>query len=124
MEDEPDPLKRIDLMIDGIISYYAARGDKASCLFGKIAQELGDSNRPIAEAANSFFLQWGKMLQNLFDQAKQDGLIHSEADSESLSYLVISGIEGALILYKASKDPNIFLKIGHALKSVIADLRE
>jgi TetR/AcrR family transcriptional regulator, transcriptional repressor for nem operon len=124
MEDEPDPLKRIELLIDGIIGYYAARGDKASCLFGKIAQEVGDSNRPIAETANRFFLEWGQMLGSEFEQAKKEGLISMDADGESLAYLVISGIEGALILYKASKDPNIFLKVGHALKSVITELRE
>ncbi len=30
MEDEADPLRRIELMIDGIVGYYAARAGKAS----------------------------------------------------------------------------------------------
>jgi AcrR family transcriptional regulator len=30
IDDETDPLRRIELMIDGIVSYYSARKDKAS----------------------------------------------------------------------------------------------
>lgn len=123
MEDEPDPLRKVELLIDGIVGYYAARGSLASCLFGNIAQEVGESNAVLAEAANRFFVAWAGMLTDLFDEAKATGRLTPDADSTALSQLVISSIEGTLILHKASKSSEIFTKIGEALKLVIKSLR-
>ncbi len=120
MEDENDPLRKIELLIDGIVGYYAARGDRASCLFGNMAQEMGDSNRILGEAANRFFVAWADMIAGLFEEAKSAGTLRPDTDSDSLSHLVISAVEGALILYKASQEPEAFIKTGSALKSVIA----
>ena len=55
----------------------------------------------------------------LFDQANQAGNSALRIDSDALSRLVISSIEGALLLCKASKDPEALKKTGEALKSVV-----
>ena len=55
----------------------------------------------------------------LFDQANQAGKSASRIDSDALSRLVISSIEGALLLCKASKDPDALRRTGEALKSVV-----
>lgn len=123
MEDEPDPLRKIELLIDGITAYYVSRGSKASCLFGTIAQEVGDSSNELAEATNGFFTAWDDLLTGLFDEAKATGIIEDDRDSEALSYLLISSLEGALILYKASKDVKAYTKTHDALKAVLMGLR-
>lgn len=55
----------------------------------------------------------------LFDQANEAGKSALRIDSDALSRLVISSIEGALLLCKASKDPDALKKTGEALKSVV-----
>ena len=55
----------------------------------------------------------------LFDQANQAGKSALRIDSDALSRLVISSIEGALLLCKASKDPDALKKTGETLKSVV-----
>jgi hypothetical protein len=68
---------------------------------------------------NRFFIFWNEFLVELFDQANQAGKSASPIDSDALSRLVISSIEGALLLCKASKDPDALRKTGEALKSVV-----
>jgi hypothetical protein len=58
-------------------------------------------------------------LIELFDQADQAGKSVWRIDPDALSRLVISSIEGALLLCKASKDPDALRKTGEALKSVV-----
>jgi Transcriptional regulator LmrA/YxaF-like, C-terminal domain len=77
----------------------------------------------LGAAANCFFVQWGDMLRDLFEEAKESGSLPQDTDSDSLSYLVMSSIEGALILFKASKDSESFIRVGKGLKSVIACMR-
>jgi TetR/AcrR family transcriptional regulator, transcriptional repressor for nem operon len=114
--DETDPLRKIELMIDGIVGYHAARGCSACSFFGNIALELGDTNRPLAEAANHFFELWGNFLRDLFDEAKAAGKLSDEVDTDGLSRLVMSSIEGALVMCKASKDTDSLKKTAEVLK--------
>jgi hypothetical protein len=68
---------------------------------------------------NGFFLFWNEFLVELLDQANQADKSAWCIDSDALSRLVISSIEGALLLCKASKDPDALRKTGEALKSVV-----
>lgn len=63
------------------------------------------------------------MVRELFDEAKARGVIRSEVDVDALGHLVIAGIEGAILMHKASKDPETFRKTGRALKQMLVGLR-
>lgn len=63
---------------------------------------------------------WGELLSRHFDQAKAIGVLRSDADSDALSRLVMSSIEGALMLCKASKDTESLKRTAEALKSMIS----
>ncbi len=63
------------------------------------------------------------MLCRHFDQARTMGILKPDADSDALSRLVMSSIEGALMLCKASKDTESFKKTAEALKSMISSQR-
>lgn len=81
---------------------------------------MGDSNRPLAEEANRFFIEWGKMLRGLFEQAKEQGRLAEQDNSDDLTRLVMSTIEGALLICKASKDIRSFKQTGEALKGILS----
>jgi hypothetical protein len=68
---------------------------------------------------NRFFLLWDEFLIELFDQASQENSSGVVLAPDSLSRLVISSIEGALLVCKASKDPESLKKTGEALKFVV-----
>ncbi len=81
---------------------------------------MGDSNRNLAQTAYRFFDLWGELLCNHFDEAKAIGKLKPDADSDALSRLVMSSIEGALMLCKASKDTESLRQTAEALKSMIS----
>ncbi len=123
MQDEDDPLRKIELMMDGVFAYYESRGSKASCLFGNIAQEAGDAHRILGQASHRFFEAWINMLSGLFDEAKSKGLVDQYQDGEALGHLIVSSFEGSLILFKASQDPAVYARTREALKGVLSGLR-
>jgi hypothetical protein len=77
----------------------------------------------LAQTAYRFFDLWGELLYNHFNQAKAMGKLKPDADSDALSRLVMSSIEGALMLCKASKDTDSFRQTAEALKSMISSQR-
>lgn len=79
---------------------------------------MGDTNQNLAGAANRFFDLWADMLRALYDQAKLAGKLEENVDSDSMSRVVISSLEGALLMCKASKDLASFKKTAEALKRI------
>ncbi|MFC1836482.1 TetR family transcriptional regulator C-terminal domain-containing protein [Thermodesulfobacteriota bacterium] len=92
-------------------------------MFGNFAQEMGDSNRAIGQSTNHFFDMWRALLVDLIEEAKSSNRIDREVESDPMSFLIISSIEGALILHKASHDGAVLRKTGRALKSVLSSVR-
>jgi hypothetical protein len=58
------------------------------------------------------------MLRELFHEAKTAGMLATDLDEDSLSRVVISSLEGALLMCKASKDLESFEKTAEALKRI------
>lgn len=81
---------------------------------------MGDIHRGLSEAVNRFFVQWHAMLCNLFEEAKALGGLKRDTDHNALSRLIMSALEGAILICKASKDPASLSKTAETLKSVIS----
>ena len=71
-------------------------------------------------AANRFFIQWHELLVRFFEEAKKQGELRQDTDSDALGRLVMSTVEGAILICKASKDPDGLRKTIGTLKSMIA----
>lgn len=62
-------------------------------------------------------------MRGLFDEAKGMGILKKEADCHALSRLVMSSVEGAILISKASKDGESLRGTVETLKSVICAYR-
>jgi hypothetical protein len=81
---------------------------------------VGDTNRGLSDAINRFFIEWHAWLSRLLGEAKEVGELRKETDCDALSRLIMSAMEGAILICKVSKDPASFLRTVETLKSVIA----
>ncbi len=72
--------------------------------------------------ANRFFKQWHELLVRLFEEAKSLGELKQDTDSDALSRLVMSTVEGAILICKTSKDADGLRRTIGALKSIIMHL--
>jgi hypothetical protein len=84
---------------------------------------VGDTNRGLSDAINRFFTEWHALLSSLLGEAKEVGELRKETDCDALSRLIMSAMEGAILICKVSKDPASLLKTIQTLKSVIASHR-
>lgn len=73
----------------------------------------------LALGTAEFFAEWRDLMTSLFEQARSGGWLRGDADSESLSLLMISVIEGALLMCKASGDVESFKKTANSLKQTL-----
>lgn len=120
MGAETDPLKRLDLMIAAIVDYSVRTGCAGGCFFGTLAQELGDTHRDLALKANRFFARWKALIVSLLEQGKEQGRLRPETDGEALAGLIVSSLEGALLICKASKDPALLTQTQATLAALVA----
>ena len=77
----------------------------------------------LGEAAHRFFIEWHRLLRDYFEEGKKLGKLRKDADCEALSYLVMSTIEGVILIGKASKDSGFVLKTAKTLKAVLSNYR-
>lgn len=70
---------------------------KRGCLIGNMAQELGSSNENYRVKLESVFRIWRKLISNCLNQAKQEGTLSMNADSDQLANFFWIGWEGAVM---------------------------
>lgn len=84
---------------------------------------MGDTHRGLSDAINRFFVEWHALLSSLLGEAKEVGELRKETDCDALSRLIMSAMEGAILICKVSKDPASLSKTVETLKSVITTHR-
>lgn len=77
---------------------------KRGCLIGNMAQELGSSNEKYRVKLESVFRIWQKLIANCLNQAKQEGTLSMNADSDQLANFFWIGWEGAVMHSKLTQN--------------------
>lgn len=65
---------------------------------------MGDSDPELAGRANRFFVRWREMIAGLLHEARQAGRLGPQTDCAALAGLMVSALEGALLMCKAARD--------------------
>ena len=99
-----DPVQHLFALLDlfvGVLTDPARQ--PASCLAGTLVQEVAQSNPLLRDAAHTCFVGMAQMLtRHIEAAAKARGVT---LDAHSLAQLWNAAIQGGLILFKASQDP-------------------
>jgi len=97
--NEPDALKRVFRMADGIAALSKQPPLSGGCLLGSFVQELSESHPALYGQCAGYFSDWAKAVErNLREANKQRGVT---PDAKELAEEFIALIEGSLILAKA-----------------------
>lgn len=86
------------------------------CLFGNLALEASDSNELYAERVAQVFARWQEKIRNIIAAAQRAGQLRTDLPAETLALLVVSTIEGGIMLSRLRKE-------GGPLKSCLDSLR-
>lgn len=117
-----NPLERLDGLYEEIISYQRflfSQSCYAGCFFGNLALEQSTVNEKFRSVLSDFFQEIeGSFEQCLIDGVEQ-GFFRKEIDPKETATLLVSQIEGAVLLLKVYNSVDAFETSYGAMKKLI-----
>jgi len=90
------------LMVTGV----EQRGGRGGCPIGTLAAALADTDEALRIDLNEAFRAWSDAIRAALARLRENGLIAADTDLDRLTTIMLSAIEGGLLLAKASRDPD------------------
>jgi TetR/AcrR family transcriptional repressor of nem operon len=112
-----DPLERLYLFIDSVVTAQAERGCKGGSPFGNLAGEMADAHEGFRERIEQVFERWASQIQSLLWEAR--GQLAPATDAGRLARFIIATLEGALLMTRVKRDVAMLYGIAADLKRFI-----
>jgi TetR/AcrR family transcriptional repressor of nem operon len=112
-----DPLERLYLFIDSVVTAQAERGCKGGSPFGNLAGEMADAHEGFRERIDQVFERWASQIQSLLWEAR--GQLAGNVDASRLARFIIATLEGALLMTRVKRDVGMLYGIAADLKRFI-----
>jgi TetR/AcrR family transcriptional repressor of nem operon len=113
-----DPIERLNLFIDSLVSLQTERGFRIGSPFGNLASEMADLHEGFRERLTLVFERWASQIQSLLWEARP--YLTEQADTVRLSRFIIATLEGALMMSKVSRDAEMLRGIAADLKRFVS----
>ena len=112
-----DPLERLYLFIDSVVTAQAERGCKGGSPFGNLAGEMADAHEGFRERIDQVFERWAGQIESLLWEAR--GQLAGSVDASRLARFIIATLEGALLMTRVKRDVAMLYGIAADLKRFI-----
>jgi TetR/AcrR family transcriptional repressor of nem operon len=113
-----EPLDRLWLFIDTIVTLQHERGARNGSPFGNLAGELADSHEGFRARLDKVFDQWAGQLDALLGELR--GQLREDVDTARLSRFIVAALEGGMLMTRVKRDAAVMDGIGEDLKRFIA----
>jgi AcrR family transcriptional regulator len=110
-------LERWAEVMVAIVEEHGARG---GCPIGTLAAALSDTDEGLRTSLNQAFSAWSDAIHGALVRLRENGLIAPTADLDALTTIMLSAIQGGLLLAKTSRES---AQLRTALSGAIAQLR-
>ncbi|MGI9019841.1 MAG: TetR/AcrR family transcriptional regulator [Solirubrobacterales bacterium] len=114
--DEGDPVAALRAFVELWRADFERSGGRAGCPVLAVAAEAHDNAPELQDAAADEFGRW----QAAFASSLQRAGV-SPARSSRLAVLVVSAVEGAIVLSRANRDPQPLLDVAQELEGTLRD---
>lgn len=88
---------------ENLVSVFKLEMAHCNCLLGNLGQELAGQHEGFRIAVRRHFVEVERLLTEKFEQAKQEGDLNPNADSQMLAQMLFAGWEGGLMRAKIEK---------------------
>lgn len=112
-----DPLERLYLFIDSVVTAQAERGCKGGSPFGNLAGEMADAHEGFRERIEQVFERWAAQIQSLLWEARAQ--LAPGTDASRLARFIIATLEGALLMTRVKRDVAMLYGIAADLKRFV-----
>ena len=117
-----NPLERLDGFYEEIISYQHSLFEQscnAGCFFGNLALEQSAANENFRSALGDFFREVEGSLEQCLMDGVEKGFFKKEIDPKETATLLVSQIEGAILLLKVYSSVDTFEIACGAMRKLI-----
>ena len=122
LNSDLNPLERLDSFYEKAISYNRSLFSQdcyPGCLFGNLALEQGGVNENFRSVLRDFFQEWKDSFEQCLRDGMEQGFFREESDPKEIAALLISQIEGAILLSKVDNSINTFEATCGAMRNLI-----
>jgi TetR/AcrR family transcriptional regulator, transcriptional repressor for nem operon len=117
-----DPFERITAYVDLFVMMGEMPGVTHSCLFGNLTQELSETHERIVDRCAVAFVTWQNQIATDLAAAQRMYQSTGDWDAVSIAEHFVGIYEGALILIKARKEPQILSRSMRHFKAYLFSL--
>lgn len=118
-----NPLERLDSFYEKAISIQNSLFSEdlyAGCFFGNLTLEQS-SNENFRSALNHFFTEWHEAFRLCLEEGVERGFFKKDVDPEDVAKLLISQIEGAILLSKVTNSMDPLLSASMEMRRLIVN---
>ena len=122
LNSDLNPLERLDSFYEKAISYNRSLFSQdcyPGCLFGNLALEQGGVNENFRSVLRDFFQEWKDSFEQCLRDGMEQGFFREGIDPKEIAALLISQIEGAILLSKVDNSINTLEATCGAMRKLI-----
>jgi TetR/AcrR family transcriptional regulator, transcriptional repressor for nem operon len=118
-----DPWEQLQGFLDFPVEWARERGCTGGCPLGNLAVEMSDIHEEFRQRLNRAFDELRSRIELSLEQARNQGTLQGDANIPRLAHFIIAGFEGAFMLGKLRKDPEVVAAVIAELKYHLAQYR-
>ncbi|MEP6692402.1 MAG: TetR/AcrR family transcriptional regulator [Gemmatimonadaceae bacterium] len=113
-----DPIERLALFIDAVVTSHAERGCQGGGPCGAFATEMAEAHETFRRTLDAVFERWAAQIEALLWEARPR--LKDEVDITRLSRFIIATLEGALLMSRMKREIAVMEGIAADLKRFVA----
>lgn len=118
-----DPWHQLLGFLDYQVERARQQGCTGGCPLGNLAVEMSDIHEEFRQRLNKAFDQLRSRIEGKLEQAKAQGTLRGDADIARLAHFIMAGFEGAFMMGKLHKDPDVMAGVVEELKGHLGQYR-
>jgi len=118
------PVERIMRAVENDLrNYIGGEVFQGGCFFFNMLVELSGQSERMARRILDGYRTFSKLLASWIEEARELGLLRAEVDPAEVADFILTAINGAAVLYTASREPSILEVTIHQLRLHLDCLR-
>jgi TetR/AcrR family transcriptional regulator, transcriptional repressor for nem operon len=114
------PGAALDRFFHRALEFHRQKNFVGGCLFGNVALEASDSNEIYAASVAQVFACWQEKIRTVIAAAQRAGQLRADLPAETLALLVVSTIEGGIMLSRLRKEEEPLKSCLDSLRTLLA----
>lgn len=113
-----DPLERVNVFIDSVVTLQAERGGRSSSPFGALATEMAGMDEGFRVRIARVFRSWTEEIAGLLEQVKDQ--LEEDTEPLRLARFIVATLEGATTMARMKRDVSLMHGVATDLKRFVA----